>query len=379
MLDLSAIFAGSEESSIAKHRQAFPDSQSLGCNKNGTEAEGASQISPSTDHGVQLYLDKALNNSSKAGRNSHWQIQPASYEELLSDPSFFPQEFPTNPEYSAHETSGNDAILSSEHALQQTGVELHTQLYWSHESPTQDYVCANLNATNTFLQAYRVWDAPINCHFPQNCRKEPSLMGEESSHDDLGTMQQPQRDTLAGPVHEGPWSPLGHHTISGPNLIFNRHPQYKGYGSSPKPQDMVANFGPVIQQADVTHPCGASHPGSALRYAKSSLEFDGTQPVLRQILTPASSYPASESEAFPFTKQRPIVQLRTSRSLPGGMQIDWNSKTGQPLVNGRTKRRQTQEERLSSQAIRRRGGPCDPCRFGHRKVTFSTTSVVHLY
>jgi hypothetical protein len=377
MLDLLALSAGSEESSIAKHRQAFPDSQSLDCNKIGTEAEGASQISPSTDHGVQLYLGRAPKNSSQAGGNSLWQIQPASYEELPSDLSYFPWEFSTDPGYSDHETPGNDAILSLEHAQQQTFVELPTRLYGSHKSPAQDCVCANLNATNTFLQAYPVWDVPINCHFPQYRQKQPSLIGEESCHDGLGTMQQPQQDTLAGPVHEGPWSPLSHHTISGPHLVFN--PQHKEYGSSPKPQDVDANFGHVIQQADVTHPCGASHQGSTLGHAESSLKFDGIKPVLRQILTPASSYRASESEAFPSTKQRPIVQLRTSRSQPGGMQIDWNSKTGQPLVNGRTKRRQTQEERLSSQAIRRRGGPCDPCRFGHRKVTFSTTSVVHLY
>jgi hypothetical protein len=221
MLDLLALSAGSEESSITKHRQTFPDSQSLSYNKIGT-AEGASQISPSTDHGVQLYLGKALNNSSQADGNSLWEIQSASYEELLSDLSCFPWEFSTNPGYSAHETPGNDAILSSEHAQQQTYVELPTRLYGSHESPTQDCVCANLNATNTFLQAYQVSDAPINCHFPQNRRKQPSLIGKESSHDGLGIMLQPQQDSL---VHEGPWSPLGHHTISGPNLVFNPHPQ----------------------------------------------------------------------------------------------------------------------------------------------------------
>lgn len=91
-------------------------------------------------------------------------------------------------------------------------------------------------------------------------------------------------------------------------------------------------------------------------------------PPLPEISSPASSHQTSSSGGVSLFEKPPVAQLHSARCISVGSQINWDSKTGQPLGNMRAKRRPSVEERASRQQIRRRGGSCASCKASHRKV-----------
>lgn len=185
----------------------------------------------------------------------------------------------------------------------------------------------------------------------------------------LENMQQPLKPFAPKPTHQEPWSPGGQHPFPCPHLVFYEYPQYEGYGSIPQPDEVKANAGLVTQKSVVISRRGDSHDGSA-GDCLGSLSHGELQLPPLSISALSTSYPSFGPRAVASSEQRRNAQPRPVKSLPVGT-YDWDSKTGMPLKKERTKRRQSEKERASSQQIRRHGGTCGLCRRGHRKVTFS--------
>lgn len=93
----------------------------------------------------------------------------------------------------------------------------------------------------------------------------------------------------------------------------------------------------------------------------------------------ASDYWESDPGVATSTKFQPSAQPRVAKSFTGGTNFDFDSRTGEQLTKSKSKRRQSKEEKASSQRVRRRGGSCDVCSYGHRKVKVPGASAIQMY
>ncbi|KAF7510765.1 hypothetical protein GJ744_005865 [Endocarpon pusillum] len=182
----------------------------------------------------------------------------------------------------------------------------------------------------------------------------------------LEKMQQPLQESPTVLDHDDPWNSLGHHPISSPILVKNTRPHHEGYGSILNAQDDNANIGTITQHQRLNGLPGTIRECTADEHFESLSSFVASRSNPPTFIG-ASDCWSSDPGAATCPKPRPSAQPHVARSLPGGTQFNFDSRTGEQLTTSRAKRRQSKEEKDLSQRIRRRGGSCDICRHGHRK------------
>lgn len=178
---------------------------------------------------------------------------------------------------------------------------------------------------------------------------------------------QPLLDCFLTSPNGAPWSPPDYRTTFSPDLVHN-HPHNVGYGFSLTSEGAIANNEPLFQQGAAPFPCDGGSRENLVENALAVPGSNGTPTASSTPLRLSSSLPAGFRGAFPIFEQRHFAQPRASNPMQECAQFDWDLKTGEPLVDAKTKRRKTEEEKLTSDRIRRAGGPCATCRRGHRKV-----------
>lgn len=219
------------------------------------------------------------------------------------------------------------------------------------QSEPMDFVFATVESNHGYVQTMG--------HPPQECVY-------------LQTMGHPPQDCVLEPAHEDPWKPQGIHPIPSPQ--FGPNPS-EGYGISPTGRNANTDDESPFQNFQQNCDAGVSgilHTGSSTGNREHVPSSDATRTLFSAVRTPNSSDRASYSDSLSHRKQDKRVPGSMSKSVPDSTQFAWDSKNGEPLGTTRTKRRQSKAEKLSSQEIRRLGGPCVRCQKSHRKVTTRT-------
>jgi len=372
--------SGSEQSIILVQRHTSTCTESSGRYWDEDIAQGAplaSHIIASMDRSYQY---RVFTDSTLADKRTCRLTECISYQELNGGVSSAPPKLPANlgrlPRGALPQC---DLMLPLATTQPHARTDLHASIPFCFDFVRSNPQYTTLTNLDDFVDNPRSWQSPGVIHYPQVSADNMIPTLEEVEHEYLGVMWQPLQDYPTGPPNTDPWSALVNHPTSTAQLVLSHRPYHKGYDSIPKPEDVIANVESIIQRADITTRHGKSNDALTNGYAESSLSSEGEYLMFPEIVTPTSSQPASNSGAVSLSDQRPMDQLRAESPFPQSALVNWNSKTGEPLTKLRMKRRQSEGEKASSQEVRRRGGPCTPCRLGHRKVIFSTATVLHLY
>lgn len=312
-----------------------------------------------------------------ADTRSCWTPEHSSLEETSNPSGGMSQSLVDSKPFAAQESSAEYVKLQSvDNAHQKVGADLHVSLQNVLALGTYEQRYPTSIPGAIFADSYPPWANSVLVSYPQPDTDFPYSVSEERMNPSPGRTRHPLQDYAARSVHEDPWSLPGHHPSSASNLVLYHHPFHKGYGSTFTVEAGKAN----VRLTKIVHgatsienglediPLG--HPASSLRYdACSTL-------LLPRISTPASPQMNPNSQVLSHLGQPTAPHQSITASIPMATQHNWDSKTGEPLVKSRNKRRQSTVEKISSQAIRRKGGQCNACRIGHRKVTFTTASLL---
>ncbi|ERF73138.1 hypothetical protein EPUS_09156 [Endocarpon pusillum Z07020] len=357
---------------IGNASKAVPNKQGQGCTScttlTGERSIGIARhdndLLPSVNLGSPLPPDMEMYNSAQADDQSVSPVENVQFEQVG------PNDFPSSSGYmtpSKIPVQGagcqNRAFLIPESFREsnpRVSIPVQTsQVLQQHHLPI-------LVRCVSFSESCQPWSASFSAEdalcMPDNVTPVPVA----TWNGNLEKWQQPLQEFPPGLDHDDPWSSLGHHPISSPILVKNTHPHHEGYGSILKAQDDDANVGTITQHQKLN-----GLPGNIYEHTADE-NFEGLASFAASKSNPstfiaASDCWSSDPSAAPSPKPPPSAQPHVARSLPGGTQFDFDSRTGQQLTASRAKRRQSKEEKASSQRIRRRGGPCDICRHGHRK------------
>jgi hypothetical protein len=314
------------------------------CPKGENHLESNGTSSSSTGPRNHSYQAEAFNHSAQVDGESFWNQESTSIGTLTSG---LPYASSVRSEPFAHGTLSQYELLRLLGSTQwQTGTGTHNPWDYGRDAAVQTYgepaVTPSVATLGSLFNAYQSLDRPDVIRYSQASSSAVFLAPEEEEHSYLGEMRRPLQDYSTGPVTEDPWNSLRNRPTSISDLVLNDdHPRCYGYDPIATPDDWSANV-----------------------------------PPLPEISTPASSYPISSLGGVSLFEEPPVAQLQAAGSISVGIQINWDSKTGQPLGNVRAKRRPSVEERASSQEVRRRGGSCASCRASHRKVIFWTASLL---
>jgi hypothetical protein len=314
------------------------------CPKGVNHLESNGSFSSSAGSRNRSYQAEAFNHSAQADGESFWNQESTL---IGTSTSGLPHASSVRFEPFAHGTlSQNDRLRLLESTQWQAGTDMHNPWDYGRDAAVQNYgepaVTPSVATLGSLFNAYPSWDRPDVNRYSQASSSVVSFSPEEEEHLYLGEMRRPLQDYSTGPVTEEPWNWLRNRPTSISNSVINDdHPRYDGYDPIATPEDWNANV-----------------------------------PPLPEISTPASSHPTSSSGGVSLFEKPPVAQLHAARCISVGTQINWDSKTGQPLGNMRAKRRPSVEERASSQQVRHRGGSCASCRASHRKVIFWTASLL---
>ena len=356
--------------------QGFTSCTTLTEKRSIDDARHDVDLLPSVNLGSPLQPDKEMYNSAQADDQSVWPAQSVQAQQIGSN--------------AFRSSSGN--MATSGIPVQEAGCQQYAfpilESFRESNPRLSDPVQTNqvlqqhhlpiLVPCDSFSGSYQPWSTSRSAEdamcMPDNATPVPVTIWNVN----LERMQQPLQEYPTRLDHDDPWSSLGHHPISGPILVKNIHPLHEGYGSILKAQDDNANIGAIIQHPRLTGLPGNIHDHTADEHFKGLSSFVGSQSDPSTFIG-TSDYWSSDPGAATSTKLRSSAQPQVARSLPGGTQFDFDSRTGEQLTTSRAKRRQSKEEKTSSQRIRRRGGSCDTCRQGHRKVIIPGASTPQLY
>lgn len=348
-------------------RRASTRCTSFKCKEVKNDAQGDHCLPQSINPGSDSCLHESLNKFMQADEQPFGLTECDLIEELNPSIPFTSPKSLVYPGYFVHETTFPHGPLLDSDSAPQIGVDWHPTAQSGHAIAMQEHQYLN-STLDGFFEAYQGWKSPDMIDCPQVRDEDMFLTPEEREHVLRSNTWQPLQDYSSGQSKEDPWSHLGHHPSSSPYLDSNNQPHHEGYDSAPRPDDGVATFGPILQHPIVTAWVGNAYDhiadGHSIRPSSSN-----TKQIIPTKLTPASTHVGCGSRAATLLDLKLKTQSRTARSLPEGTQFNWDSKTGGQLMNARTKRLQSEEERASRQEIRRRGS-CDACRRDHRKVTF---------
>jgi hypothetical protein len=328
---------GFVEPVVTEQEDASASVRPFRCPRGENHLESNGSLSSSTGPGNHSYQAEAFSYSARVDEQYFWNQESTLIGTFTSG---LPYVFSERSTPFAHETlSQYDPLRPLESIHWQPGTNTHNPWDYGRDAAVQNYgelaVTPSIATLGSFFNAYQAWDRPDMISYSQVSSGVASFAPEEGEHSYLGEMRRPLQDYSTGPITEDPWNSLRNRPTSISNFGLNDHPRYDGYDPFPATEDWNANI-----------------------------------PPLPEILTPASSHPTSSSGGVSLFEEPPVAQLDTARSISVGKQINWNSRTGQPLGNMRAKRRPSVEERASSQEVRRRGGSCASCRASHRKVIF---------
>jgi hypothetical protein len=372
MENLSGLSNVPEEDPQARQKYASTGTHSTGTHSTGSFSNGHNA------HYPLAYLSsrpedlpsqaKALDNAVYAGEQHFWHVGGAQYDGSEPPRFHFSSNPLPNPGYLARRaTLHYDPVTPLEiHRAQACTIPVHGD----HEPARWAPEYATSISVGGVLEAHPLLESPGTFQCTQASLKDMVLSPEGCSQGYHGDPRQPLQEFFLDKANEDPWSPLGHRTNSSPHLVFS-HPLHVGYDSFPTTEGVNANIATMLQHETAISRCHKRPRGTAVGYAEAVSGLVGAHITFPKVTTPSLLSPGSYLGVVSVPEQRPMAQRRTSNPIPECAQIAWDSKTGEPLVNLRTKRRQTEEERLVSEEVRRLNGPCSPCRIGHRKVTIS--------
>jgi hypothetical protein len=225
------------------------------------------------------------------------------------------------------------------------------------------------------LKASQAWANPpfghTLCVNPGTTAYAPDGM----DYDYFTKMRPPLHNWHTVPASYEPWSPLGYRSVPAPYYLVPKvRPHNEGYESRPFPKDKNTNFGTIFQPANIIAFHGNTHEGIDGQQAHHFPWSDGTQTVDPAMLAPCSSRQLNSKEVASWGQPQ-VPQLRSTKSLPEGMQNVWHATTGEPFSGAKSKRRLSEAEKSRSMAVRRRGGQCAACKKGRRRV--NTPSPLH--
>lgn len=246
-----------------------------------------------------------------------------------------------------------------------------------HEITRQILPFLSTTSPNRISDACQAWN-PDMFFLPPSSSEDTSSAPQEIPQVYPENLRLPLEIYSTGSASEDPWNSLGQHPTSSPHPVYYNNPHHEGYGFPLGVEQGNANSIPIFQHPRPSAGLDNTHEGVVLGHTSSVLSSDGARHTLPDILTPDSSQPASTPATIALTDQPPTARPGMARCLSLGTQVNWDLKTGGPIRNVKTKKRQSDDEKAASHEIRRLGGQCDLCRNGHRQVILLFGFVLHL-